>query len=97
MQRAQDRIFKLLDGVDTLEQLDRGQQVELFNFLEEVKAVLVENARDRRICRRERKTGTTLGEVRCETVAEGEKIPQEARAGVCMPQAGTTSCGTQRP
>lgn len=102
MQRAQDRIFKLLDGVDSLEQLDREQQVELFNSLEEVKAVLVENDGDRQICRRERKTGTTLRETRCATVAEREKITQGAREwkgepGICMPVAGTASCGQVRP
>ena len=102
MQRAQDRIFELLDGVQTLEQLDRQEQVELFNSLEEVKAVLAENDRDRQICRRERKTGTTLRETRCATVAERENLTKDARewtgdSAICVPRSGTISCGMQRP
>ncbi|RDZ26783.1 hypothetical protein [Lysobacter silvisoli] len=102
MQRAQDRIFRLLDGVDQVEQLDREKQVELFNSLEEVKAVLAANENDRQICRRERKTGTTLREVRCATVGERTKLTNEARdwkgdSGVCAPESGSTSCGSARP
>ena len=102
MQRAQDRIFKLLDGVDSLEQLDREQQAELFNALEEVKAVLAENDNDRQICQRERKTGSTLRHTRCATVAERARILEDARTwkgepGLCMPVSGTTSCGQIRP
>lgn len=102
MQRAQDRIFRLLDGVDSLEQLDGNQQAELFNSLEEVKAVLTENERDRQICRRERKTGTTLRQTRCATVAERDRIAEGARQwigdpAVCLPVSGTTSCGQDQP
>ena len=102
MQHAQNRIFKLLDGVDSLEQLNRQQQAELFNSLEEVKAVLAENERDRQICRREHKTGTTLRQTRCATVAERDRIGEGAREwigdpAVCLPVAGTVSCGQQQP
>lgn len=47
MHNAQDRIFRLLEGVSTIEQLDSARQIELFNALEEVKAILAENERNK--------------------------------------------------
>jgi len=98
MHAAQDRIFRLLEGVSTLEQLDPARQAELFNALEEVKAVLAENEQDKQRCWRERKTGTTLKQTRCATVAELEQIRTDAQewkgdTSVCVPTPLGISCG----
>lgn len=79
MHSAQDRIFHLLDGVSTIEQLDRTRQAELFNAIEEVKAVLAQNQDNKQVCWREHKLGTTLRQTRCATLAERRLIRQGAQ------------------
>lgn len=98
MHSAQDRIFKLLDGVSAVEQLNRDQQAELFNALEEVKAVITANESNKQQCWRESKLGTTLKQTRCATVAEREQVRQGARdwhsdTHVCIRSGGGASCG----
>lgn len=80
MHAAQDRIFTLLDGVTSLDQLKPDQQVELFNAIEEVKAVLTSNEADRQKCWREHKLGSTIPKTRCATVAEIQQIREGASA-----------------
>lgn len=63
----------------TLDQLNAGQRVDLFNAQDLVKTTLLASAGDRKICHRERKTGSNLIQVRCETVAEREKNAQDSR------------------
>lgn len=101
MHDAQDRIFRLLEGVSTVEQLDPAGKAELFNALEEVKAILAENERNRQECWRESKLGTTLKVTRCATIAEREQIRSDARewkgdASICVPVPEGYSCGQIR-
>lgn len=98
MHTAQDRIFKLLDGVSAVEQLNRVQQAELFNALEEVKAVITENESSKQQCWREHKLGTTLKQTRCATVAERQQIMREAQTwkgdpSICGQRAAGIDCG----
>jgi hypothetical protein len=79
MKAAQDRVFHMLDGVTSLDQLNEGQKVELSNALDEIKAKLLANDGDRVICHIERKTGTHLSERRCESVASRERNAAEAQ------------------
>ena len=72
MRRAQDKIFKMLDGVSSLDQLNEDQKTALSNELDQVKATLTQNEGNRLVCYRERKTGTNLVAKRCETVQERE-------------------------
>jgi hypothetical protein len=72
MRRAQDKIFRMLDGVSSLDQLKEDQKIELSNALDQVKATLTHNEGNRLICYRERRIGTNLLEKRCETVDERE-------------------------
>jgi hypothetical protein len=80
LHRAQDVIFKILSEGKALEQLSKDQQVDLLNAVEEVKVVLAENRKDKLECWRERKTGTTMKETICETVAQRERIRRDAQA-----------------
>jgi len=96
--RAQEKIFRLLDGKQTVEHLNMHQKVELFNALEEVKAVLNDNEQDRLICRREHKVGTTIRETRCATVAQRKDLEEGGKAfmgpRVCSDSfAPGTDCG----
>jgi len=78
MQRAQDRIFQMLSGVSSLEQLNPAQRVDLSNALDEVKAVLLANENQRMICHLERRTGSNMITRRCETVEQREANAREA-------------------
>jgi len=72
MERAQDNVFAMLRGVDSLDQLSPNQRTELSNSLDEIKSILLANEANRQICHRERKTGSNLIELRCESVADRE-------------------------
>ena len=89
MHAAQDQIFSLLDGGRSVEQLRPDQQVELFHSIEEVKAILAENDRNRQKCWRERKLGTTLKITRCATLAEIEQVRRDSEQW----KADPTICG----
>lgn len=98
MHAAQDRIFALLDGVASVDQLKPDQQVELFNAIEEVKAILVDNDADRQKCWREHKLGTTMKQTRCATVAELQQIRQGANdwkgePSICGDMGASMDCG----
>ena len=70
MKRAQDSVFSMLSGVESLDQLNLDQKTSLSNSLDLIKATLLSDQGNRLICYRERKTGTNLVTKRCETVAE---------------------------
>ena len=78
MEQAQDKIFHMLAGVTSLDQLNMEQKIDVSNSLDEVKAVLLANESNRMICHRERKTGSNLVERRCETVASRDARTHEA-------------------
>ena len=78
MEQAQDKVFHMLAGVTSLDQLNADQKIDVSNSLDEVKAVLLANESNRMICHRERKTGTNLVERRCETVASRDARTHEA-------------------
>jgi hypothetical protein len=86
--KAQEKVFRLLDGNQSVDHLDMNQKVELFNALEEVKAVLNDNDQDRLICRRESKVGTTIKETRCATVAQRKELEESSKAFM-----GPRTCG----
>lgn len=79
LRKAQQRIFELLEGGRALEQLNKEEQVDLLNAVEEVKAVLADNRKDQLECWRESKLGSGMKVTRCETVATRERIREEAR------------------
>ena len=79
MEAAQDRVFRLLDGVTSVDQLNAQQKVDLSNSLDEVKATLLAEDGNRVICHVEQKTGTHLTQRRCETVSSRQKNVDESR------------------
>lgn len=89
LRKAQERIFELLDGGRTLEQLNKDEQVDLLNAVEEVKAVLADNRKDQLECWREPKLGSGMKVTRCETVATRERLREEAR----LFKGDTSACG----
>lgn len=102
IRRAQEVIFGILGEEKPIESLPKDQQVSLLNAVEEVKAVIANNQADKLQCWRERKTGTTLRTTRCATVAQRERLLQDARAwkgdpSICIPLPSGISCGQVRP
>jgi len=98
MHSAQDTVFALLDGKTSVEQLAPDRQVELFNALEQVKAILAENDRNRQKCWREHKLGTTMKITRCATLAELEQVRRDAEQWkaeptICGQRDAMTDCG----
>lgn len=72
MRLAQDKVFRMLDGVSSLDQLNAEQRTDLSNALDQIRATLAQNESSRLVCHRERKTGSNLIEKRCETMGERE-------------------------
>ena len=82
MKRAQDSVFSMLSGVDSLDQLNLDQKTSLSNSLDMIKATLLSDEGNRLICYRERKIGTNIVTKRCETVAERNARAKEAAQGL---------------
>lgn len=75
----QDRVFQLLDGVNSLDQLNDQQKVDLSNSLQQIQATLFAQESTRVVCHVERKTGTHLTSRRCETVADRDRNAADAQ------------------
>lgn len=69
LEQEQDKVFRLLQGKSE-SQLGDSERAELDASLAQIKAILAANEGNRLICRRERKTGSNMVEMRCETVAD---------------------------
>ena len=78
MKSAQDNVFRMLSGVNSLNDLSENQKIEVSNSLDEVKAILLANEGNRLICYREKKIGTNLLTKRCETYADREAHARES-------------------
>jgi hypothetical protein len=78
MKQAQDNVFRMLSGVNSLDDLTEDQKIEVSNSLDQVKAILLANEGNRLICYREKKTGTNLLTKRCETYADREAHARES-------------------
>lgn len=88
-----DRMEGLLGGHQPTELTER-ERVELFNLQDEVNQILLAAEEDsRRICRREKPTGSHRSQTVCRTVAERKRMQEEsqdhlrARTTARMPDA----------
>lgn len=72
IKQAQDTVFRMLDGVSSIDQLNLEQRTNLSNALDQIRALLANNEGSRLICHRERRTGSNLIERRCQTMDERE-------------------------
>lgn len=98
MHSAQDQVFRLLDGKATVAQLRPDEQVGLFNALDEIKAIIADNDRNRQKCWREHKLGSTMKVTRCATLAELEQVRRGAQdwklePTICGQRDAMTDCG----
>ena len=79
MKQAQDNVFRMLAGVNSLDDLNETQKIEVSNSLDQIKAILLANEGNRLICYREKKTGTNLLTKRCETYADREARARDSQ------------------
>jgi hypothetical protein len=63
--QAQDRIFAMLVGVTSLDQLDPARKGDLSSALDEIKAVLAAGDDNPVLCRNEPKVGSHMTKRRC--------------------------------
>lgn len=68
--RTQDLVASLLRGVELTTDLPERQQIDLFNALESISAIINADPDSRMICSRGRLTGTNRTETFCQTVAQ---------------------------
>jgi len=66
----QDRVLALIADRSRTTELNEHQQIELFNNLEAIQAIVNSAEDERMICRRERPTGTNRPQTICKTVAQ---------------------------
>lgn len=82
LRQAQDRIFALLGGITSLDQLDDAKKAQLAADLEAVRSIVAANAGNRLVCHREARIGTNITEKRCETVATREARARQSQQDV---------------
>lgn len=75
----QDAVLAMIEGKQTVEQLDAPVRMDVFNRLEEIRA-LVENAEDSRmVCEYEKRIGTNMKTRVCRTVAQQREQMRQAQ------------------
>ena len=74
--RKMDLLFQTHESVAEMNKTD---QVELFNQQEIINAILKNRDSDRIICKREKKLGSNLGQTQCMSYGERERIRRESQ------------------
>lgn len=96
VRREQARVFAIVDGKDTFEDLTLEEKIDLRNALESIDAQLkaTAQAEDRSdVCRREHRLGSRFKVTRCRTRAE---MREERSSGQAM-QGTPRICGPDQP
>ena len=71
---AQDQLFGLLEGKESIEELDNDEQVAVYNAQGVVNAVLADAELDREVCTREQALGSHRVQTVCMTIREREEM-----------------------
>jgi hypothetical protein len=79
LQDARDTIVALLAEVGDPRELDADQRVELFNAQTRISAIVRNDNKDRKVCRRVMVTGSRVAATECLTVAQREQRRRAAR------------------
>lgn len=101
LSREQDTVTRLLQGVNKTTDLASRDQMQVFNSLEAISALLnPSDSDDRMICHRTRPTGSNRYRTICNTVAQrrveqaASQTSMERREMRCMPKLdGSLDCG----
>lgn len=94
----QTELLAMIEGKQTVEELDDEDQVRAFNLLQEINAMVNSVEGDQMVCEYVRKTGSHRKTKHCATVAERREQREAAQQNLqetlnrfCSPVAGT--CG----
>jgi len=66
----QESVLSLIDGKESVEELERDERMLVFNGLESIRAIIEGTEADRLVCGLEKKTGTHLKTAECRSVAQ---------------------------
>ena len=91
---AQDRIFDLLEGHDSVDELTAQQQVDLYNAQNVVNGVVADAELDREVCRREKHIGSNRVKLVCLSKREWREVYDNTQRDLraprtCQPTSGT--------
>jgi hypothetical protein len=89
--QRQDALLRLIDGKETLLDLDESGRTEAINSLEWIRAEIHDAEENRMICKRELPVGSHMKKRVCKTVAERRKEREEAMRA--WPQGSRCSSG----
>jgi hypothetical protein len=97
--KQQDRLLKLLEDRDSIEDLRVEERVEVFNTLQAVNAAVKQAEDDRQICERSRLVGSHRYQVVCMSAKQYRDHKENAQKSLRTPmkcqgsQRGDGSCG----
>ncbi len=77
--RAQNDIFRILDGKTSVKRLNDRDRAALYNAQHVVAAIVTQSDDDRSICRSTSDLGSHIGTYQCRTVADAETTRVENR------------------
>ena len=80
--REQDQLFVLLDGKQTIGDLEPDRQVDAANLLASINATVTGAEDERMICTRERKMGSNFTQRVCRTVGQIRREREASRDGL---------------
>lgn len=66
----QESVLTLIEGKESVEELERGERMLVFNELESIKAILKSTEREKIVCESVKKTGSHMRTRECRSVAE---------------------------
>lgn len=75
----QGQLLSLIEGKDTLLDLDEADRTAAINSLEWIRAEVNDAEENRLVCRREKRTGSHMQSRVCKTVAERRKEREDAQ------------------
>ncbi len=96
--RAQDELFGLLDGKESIDDLSEGDKVSVYNAQHVVAAVLADAELDREVCKRERALGSHRVTTTCMTIRERNEMRELSHTVVrnIKPYSCTEVCPQSR-
>jgi hypothetical protein len=94
VEAALSRMAQIYENAPTVAELNKTDQVALFNQQETINAILKQRDSDRLICKREKKIGSNLGHTSCITYGERERSRRESQDELERRQKGNPYSGS---
>jgi len=82
VRKSLGRMGEVLEGHNTIAELEEDQKIELINLQSEVNALLTGNVKEQLVCTRREIPGTKIPQSVCETKGEATVRTEEARKNI---------------